>query len=212
MSKKPTISPMKNGPFLLKGIDSLVDAESNSNQIKESGVILCRCGKSGKKPFCDGTHSRESWEDTNKEPTKPQKTRDYVGKNITIHDKSYACSKAGNCVAGSPKVFDPKRKPWIEPDAEAAEKIIETIRKCPSGALSYSVDGVLYNNYSDEPEIKVTKNGPYEVKGAIKLEGDAKPAVEEHYCLCRCGDSNNKPFCDSTHLKSGFKDNGLIKE
>ncbi len=59
-----------------------------------------------------------------------------------------------------------------------------------------------------EVRIKTLKNGPYEVKGAIQLV-DAKRAdfklAEDPICLCRCGQSQNKPFCDGTHEKIGFK-------
>ena len=59
-----------------------------------------------------------------------------------------------------------------------------------------------------EVRIKTLKNGPYEVKGAIQLV-DAKRAdfnlSEDPIYLCRCGQSANKPFCDGTHEKIGFK-------
>ena len=56
--------------------------------------------------------------------------------------------------------------------------------------------------------IKTLKDGPYEVKGAVQLV-DAKRAdfklTEDPIYLCRCGQSANKPFCDGTHNKIGFK-------
>lgn len=56
--------------------------------------------------------------------------------------------------------------------------------------------------------IKPLKDGPYEVKGAIQLV-DSKRAeftlTEDPIYLCRCGQSANKPFCDGTHSKVGFK-------
>jgi len=69
--------------------------------------------------------------------------------------------------------------------------------------------------------IKVTKNGPYEVDGDLPLEREEIQADKEgtsccwkktgkvetsgDYALCRCGKSKNKPFCDGTHAKDGFK-------
>lgn len=56
--------------------------------------------------------------------------------------------------------------------------------------------------------IKPTKNGPYEVKGAIQLvdaKGTAFTITEDPIYLCRCGQSATKPFCDGTHSKIGFK-------
>ena len=82
------------------------------------------------------------------------------------------------------------------------------IQQCPSGALSYTIGGVEDDEYSHEPGITISKNGPYRITGGIELEdrvGGQKPQTQDHYTLCRCGGSNNKPFCDGTHWK-GFKD------
>lgn len=90
------------------------------------------------------------------------------------------------------------------------ESIIETIRKCPSGALSYSVDGIEHRDEEDaKPIVIVQKNGPYLIRGEIELVGVndwAEGASKEHYTLCRCGASNNKPSCDGSHLQIRFKD------
>ncbi|HSS63034.1 MAG TPA: CDGSH iron-sulfur domain-containing protein [Gammaproteobacteria bacterium] len=55
-----------------------------------------------------------------------------------------------------------------------------------------------------EPAVTVTRNGPYEVVGAIALAGQAFAGTR--YYLCRCGGSGNKPFCDGTHAEIGFED------
>jgi CDGSH-type Zn-finger protein len=54
----------------------------------------------------------------------------------------------------------------------------------------------------------VTKDGPYAVSGGIELAGVSfgDGASQEHYTLCRCGASKNKPFCDGSHWDAGFKD------
>lgn len=51
-----TITPLDNGPNLVKGPVKLVDADGNEFQLKGKTVALCRCGNSNTKPFCDGTH------------------------------------------------------------------------------------------------------------------------------------------------------------
>jgi Iron-binding zinc finger CDGSH type len=76
---------------------------------------------------------------------------------------------------------------------------MQTIRKGPSGALSYSIDGKEYKDQKGrEPMVTVSKNGPYLITGGIDLIGDniqwAEASSKEHYTLCRCGASNNKPF------------------
>ena len=78
------------------------------------------------------------------------------------------------------------------------------------------------SNPMTEPKVVVTKNGPYLVTGAVPLsrqtigtdgeggsekwiEGETFPA-KDAYALCRCGQSANKPFCDGSHFKVGFRD------
>lgn len=52
-----TIKVRANGPYLVTGPFTLVDAEGNVFQLPEGeGVVLCRCGRSSTKPFCDKTH------------------------------------------------------------------------------------------------------------------------------------------------------------
>src|SRR6202044_3022184 len=88
----------------------------------------------------------------------------------------------------------------------------------PSGALSYAVDGVEARADVDHhgrrtPAIEITRDGPYRVTGALVLRGGAgapvvrnKGASLEHYALCRCGQSQNKPFCSGMHWYVGFAD------
>jgi CDGSH-type Zn-finger protein len=59
--------------------------------------------------------------------------------------------------------------------------------------------------------VTVSKDGPYLITGGIDLIGDntiqfAEGFSKEHYTLCRCGASNNKPFCDGMHRVINFKD------
>ena len=44
------------------------------------------------------------------------------------------------CFKGLSAVFDPRRTPWIQMDKASTEKIIELVKKCPSGALSYFIN------------------------------------------------------------------------
>jgi len=54
--------------------------------------------------------------------------------------------------------------------------------------------------------IKVLKAAPYLVKGPIKLiHGDGTEEIRSVAHLCRCGASDNKPFCDGAHVKIGFE-------
>jgi hypothetical protein len=105
-------------------------------------------------------------------------------------------------------VFRMGEEPWIDPDGASAKEIIDTVKKCPSGALSYSIENVEYRDRVSEPMVTVTDDGPYAVKGGIELIGVAfgEGASTEHYTLCRCGASKNKPFCDGSHWHVGFRD------
>ena len=221
----PKIRPLPNGPFYLindtepKVVENLKNfkGESLSTTV---GIALCRCGKSNNKPFCDGTHSiigfssqntNSNENDTNKLTVK-NKRRDYVGKEITIHDNRKICSHAKECVNNLPSVFKLGSKPWIDSDGSKMQDIIRTVRKCPSGALSYSIDGIEYRDPKEQrdPILTVLKNGPYSITGGIDLIGEniefGEGASKEHYTLCRCGASENKPFCDGTHGTINFKD------
>lgn len=59
---KATIKVRDNGPLLISGDVQLVDAEGNAIETREQ-FALCRCGRSEKKPFCDGAH-RQGFEST----------------------------------------------------------------------------------------------------------------------------------------------------
>ncbi len=106
-----------------------------------------------------------------------------------------------------PRVFGSRVNPGSWPGVGNDQAIIAQVRRCPSGALSYSIDGVEHRHQDPAPAILVSKNGPYVVTGGIELIVDewGEEASKEHYTLCRCGGSKNKPFCDGTHWQ-GFKD------
>lgn len=209
--KKKVISTSVNGPLVVKNVNSLTEANGKVFSLDKKTIALCRCGESDSKPFCDGTHGKVGWTDEKLEGRQPRKVDQYVGKEIVIHDDRGICSHAGFCTSGLPKVFRMRTEPWIDADAETVDKIVEVIKKCPSGALSYSIDGVLHNEFAKNPEISITENGPYLIKGTIDLQDQDKPESEEHFALCRCGKSRNKPFCDGQHWYHKFRDAGKVK-
>lgn len=210
---KPKIACLPNGPYYLLNdltpqvIPHLQDAEG-SPCATVTGVALCRCGGSSRKPFCDGTHGSIGFADGRQTDGELDRRTSYVGQRITIHDNRGICSHAGHCTDGLRSVFRLGAEPWIDPDGAAVQEIIDTIRRCPSGALSYTVDGVEHRDQDRPPMVTVTKDGPYAVTGGIELLGQpmGEGASSEHYVLCRCGGSRNKPFCDGTHWHIGFKD------
>ena len=204
--KNVSITPAPDGPYLVKGLKNFVN-RNGPIDIKET-MALCRCGRSAKKPFCDGTHSKIGFSSSNSGGRTDGKRENYQGKKITIHDNRSICAHAGHCTDGLASVFRMKEEPWIHPDAASVDEIIATVRSCPSGALSYSVDDVEHRDQDGEPTVFVALNGPYVVTGGpALLDTDlADGASAEHLTLCRCGDSKNKPFCDGTHWDKSFTD------
>lgn len=210
---KPKIACLPNGPYyLLDGTQPRViphlQKSSGEPCATVTGVALCRCGGSSTKPFCDGTHGKNGFSDANLSDGTSNTRIDYVGRQITIHDNRAICSHAGICTDNLSAVFKLRHEPWIDPGGAVAAEIIDVIEKCPSGALGYSLDGIEQRDQHRMPMVTVTKNGPYAVTGGIALLGQAlgKGASTEHYTLCRCGASRNKPFCDGSHWTIGFED------
>lgn len=64
-------------------------------------------------------------------------TMKYSNGEVTVIWRPSLCQHAGNCVRGLPSVFDFKRKPWIDAKQATTFEIVEQVKKCPSGALSY---------------------------------------------------------------------------
>jgi uncharacterized Fe-S cluster protein YjdI len=83
------------------------------------------------------------------------KRKSYVGKIITIHDNRRICSHAAECVNNLPSVFKLNSRPWIDPGAAEVEEIADTIKKCPSGALSYSINGIEYRDQKDSKPFSI---------------------------------------------------------
>lgn len=205
--KKPKIVFTKTTPYKALYVKNLINSKGEKLEARDM-MNLCRCGQAKTKPFCDGSHYATGLDEVKKEGRLKDRVIDYKGEKITIHDNRAICSHDQSCVNDLPEVFQRGKRRWIQPDEASIEKIIETIKKCPSGALSYTLNGVHHDTQDREPAIKIAKDGPLEIVGGIELEDDAGsvPQSPEHYVLCRCGESKNKPFCDGSHIEAGFSD------
>jgi CDGSH-type Zn-finger protein len=204
----PTISPTPNGPLHAQGIRALKNDRGEVIDASES-IYLCRCGASKNKPYCDGSHNTSGFSDRRVRAAGAA-PREFVGREITIVDDFSVCAHAGECVDGAPATFFRKGPDGrvALPDDTPVDQVIATIRRCPSGSLLYKLRGKLEDRYASETAVRVEKDGPLHVHQA-KLEGDARPATEDHYTLCRCGASLNKPFCDGMHAKINFSDGSV---
>lgn len=140
-------------------------------------------------------------------------TKKYTNGEVTIVWKPSTCIHSTLCwnsKMGLPEVFNPKERPWIKPENGATEKIVEHVKKCPSGALSF-----YYNNEKPQPVettaenvVETMPNGPLMVYGNLVVKDTSGNETHKNKvtAFCRCGASNNKPYCDGSHVKIGFKD------
>ena len=205
-SGKPSITPTPDGPYLVKDLASFKNR--NGSVETESTMALCRCGESSNKPFCDGTHTKIGFSSAKLDGRLADRREDHAGAEITVHDNRGICAHAGRCTDGLPAVFRLKEEPFVDPSGASRDEIIATINQCPSGALSYSVDGVEHRDRDGDPGIFIAPNGPYVASGGPELMDTERGegASTEHFTLCRCGGSMNKPFCDGAHWTRKFTD------
>jgi CDGSH-type Zn-finger protein len=209
----------KNGPYLVSGGLPLseqhivTNAEGESLDYKEGKqypaqpqYALCRCGHSNNKPFCDGTHAKVGFDGT--ETARRELYLDLAetvdGPTLLLSDAESLCAFARFC--------DPKGRIWNlveQTDDPEVRKIVEfEAGNCPSGRL------VVWDKKTGktiEPKFKPSLgliedtakqvSGPIWVRGGIPvIAADGKTyEIRNRVTLCRCGKSNNKPFCDGSH-------------
>lgn len=217
--KKYKIKVSKNGPYILQGNVSLseqiivADEEGTALSWQEGKklpqretTLLCRCGQSKTKPFCDGTHVKVNFNGKETASAQPciNRAKEVDGSAIKLFDVEDLCASARFCHrAGGIWNLVP------ESEKNESKKIaIEEARDCPSGRL------ILFNKKEKrfiEPKFKqsvaivedpqIGGGGPIRVHGGIPVESAEGKTYEirNRLTLCRCGKSKNKPFCDSSH-------------
>ena len=102
--KNVIIKIIKNGPLHVKNLIKFTNSRHEKIETKTT-MVLCRCGSSKNKPFCDGTHGKIGWTSEKQEGRQLRKVDSYVGKKITIHDTREICTQNGYCTEHWPKVF-----------------------------------------------------------------------------------------------------------
>ena len=136
------------------------------------------------------------------------KKKEYTNGEVTIIWQPDKCIHSGICVRGLPNVFRPKVRPWLRIDGASTEELVNQVKQCPSGALSFYM-----NDVEDETaeslntKVEVLENGPLLIYGTLKVtnkDGSTK-LKNKTTAFCRCGASENKPYCDGTHVKNNFK-------
>jgi CDGSH-type Zn-finger protein len=224
LDKKPSndrlkIKVAKNGPYIISGgiplEESIIIRDEDGIAYKwysgkkypiRGKYDLCRCGQSKNQPFCDGTHLRIQFDGTETADNDPylNQAKKINGPGLELTDKPGLCVHAGFCdrAGGIWKLVKKSRDP------EKKRIAIEEAIDCPSGRL------VVWNKTGNEieakfePSIQLVEDpqegvhGPIWVRGHIPIESADGIIYEirNRVTLCRCGKSDNKPFCDGRHL------------
>jgi len=135
------------------------------------------------------------------------RTFEYEGEDIVVTYDVKRCIHAKECVHGLRSVFDPERKPWVDPDGAEADAVAEVVERCPTGALHYRrTDGGAPESPPERATVQVEPSGPLWIEGRIQLVDDQGEVrwTDTRVALCRCGASRNKPFCDNSHKDIDF--------
>jgi uncharacterized Fe-S cluster protein YjdI len=147
-----------------------------------------------------------------------ENNRQYSNGEITVYWKPKKCIHATICYTQLNEVFNPRKRPWVDMSGSTTEKIIDIVNRCPTDALTYRYNRDLEKEAGQEIKdapimeekpviIQIMKDGPIVVTGKIQLK-DSDGKDYKTYSItsfCRCGASNNMPFCDGTHRKIGFQ-------
>lgn len=172
----------------------------------EGTTLLCRCGASGNKPYCDNSHRDIAFDGTETAPTDDyvDRAKELGGRTITVFDDRSICEHAGFCGNQVTNVWKLTKN---EDTLDGADEGLMTamIEHCPSGALTYAVGGD-FVEVSHPQEIRVVDDGPLWVTGGVPVErSDGEPFESRNrMTLCRCGASSNKPLCDGSHNEIGW--------
>lgn len=213
---------IKDGPYRVTGAvplrERIITKSGQTEVVFQEGRILpqneayslCRCGKSRKAPFCDGTHRAINFDGTETASRKPfaERASRICGPTMDVLDDG-RCAFARFCHSDRGKIGRLIRSPEGPEDDAAALKCVQ---ECPAGRLvAYDKDGHELEPEL-EPEIALVKDpenavcGPIYVQGRIPLEAadGTLYEVRNRYTLCRCGTSGIKPFCDARHVAAKF--------
>jgi CDGSH-type Zn-finger protein len=222
--KKMRIVIIENGPYFVKGGVPLVTKTQVASEhgepltwqktgdipVSEGGYLLCRCGQSSNKPFCDDTHLKMGFDGAETADAGVSERRALKlpgGAHLIVKKDASLCMLSGFCglrnAAIEQFVADSK-------DSKARSIAIGMVERCPSGSLTYRIEASEPDIEPDlPPQIAVTTEitsdgpiaGPLWVTGGIPVErSDGQPfETRNRVTLCNCGHSSNKPLCDGTH-------------
>ena len=223
---KGKIKVVKDGPYLVSGglplAKETIDCQKEKDTVKwssgekfpaQESYALCRCGHSGAKPYCDGSHMKTGFDGTETASRKKFgiQCEEYEGPGADLADVPSLCSAARFCHRGG-GTWDLVEK---TKDPKAKDLMIQECADCPSGrlvALDKKTGKPIEPKF--EPSIGIVEDPQLKVSGPIRLKGGipvvaadgTEYEVRNRVTLCRCGKSKNKPFCDGAHIAAKFKD------
>lgn len=208
------------GPYLARNVE-LVDWLGVPVAAAPT-VALCRCGGSAMKPWCDGSHAGNGFSDAKDDRRVPDHLDVYEGRQVVVTDNRGMCAHSGFCTDRVAGAFRAGTEPFVAPSGARLDEILRAVRTCPSGALGMRLlddTGPAQADQQREPSVEISRNGPYRVRGRVLLRYAARQetargdgASAEHYSLCRCGHSLNKPFCSGMHWYVDFRDPEMPQE
>ncbi len=222
----------ENGPLIVVGEASVrymsIVSEGDKRFYREESEIvppkspwaLCRCGHSSNPPFCDGSHVKAGFDGTETATRIPyaKRAKRIEGCRIDLLDDYDLCCLARFCHTDRGKIWALMEH---TDDPEVRDLVVKAANECPAGRL-VAVDqasGAYLEDEYEAPEIIVLNDpemkcgGPLYVRGPVEIIGaDGVPYERRSkYTLCRCGLSENKPFCDCAHAHSGWREPGWQK-
>jgi CDGSH-type Zn-finger protein/uncharacterized Fe-S cluster protein YjdI len=134
---------------------------------------------------------------------------------ITVTWSRGRCTHVAECVMNLPTVFEPGRRPWVDPTQASADNVARVVMRCPTGALHFErLDGGAPEPVPSLNTVMPSRNGPIYLRGDIEVQ-DGTGAVLLHdtrVALCRCGQSSHRPLCDNAHQAVGFREPGALSE
>ncbi|RIK42515.1 MAG: iron-binding protein [Chloroflexi bacterium] len=226
MPEEPRIKVTENGPYFVTGNVPIrvqiiaTDAEGEPNAWIEgetleapASYLLCRCGNSGNKPFCDGTHAKVQFDGAETASRAPyaQQAQLIDGPALALSDAQPLCAAARFChLYGT--VW---RQVRHTDDPAVAAQFVRQVGDCPSGRLvawdkrtGLPLEPALPQSIGLVQDPTKGVSGPLWVRGGITVEAADGTVYEvrNRQTLCRCGASRNKPFCDGSHITVGFRD------
>ena len=195
MAEKVKVSVFKDGPYQVSNATSL--KFDGSVQAVEGDIWLCRCGRSGNAPFCDGSHNG-TFDDTCA-PQKVKPTHTWEGRTVRTHFNPNTCMHVFKC-----QPLKALRAAELAGDDDAAVQILQVVAQCPSGALTAErkTDGPVPDEPTFDAQIEVVAGGEIRLQCDFEIDQPLQERQrEQRATLCRCGLSSNKPWCDGKHKK-----------